>query len=199
MQVFLIFCEILLLDKFEGADVKYDKIVFNFQSKNTQIKLFWSQIQSFLFFREILQIGKFEGADFKYDNSLFKNSCRKYRNKAFLVKSTQIKLFWSQIQAFLFLYKVLQSHKFEGADFKYQDCFLKFQPQNTLTKHFWSEIQAFSLFHNILQLDKFNGAYFKYDSSFFKILARKYPNKAFLLLLKIKQLGRFKGADFNRF
>ena len=36
-------------------------------------------------------------------------------------------------------------------------------------------------FHKILIFDKFEGADFKYDNSIFKILAQKYPNKAFLV------------------
>ena len=72
IQAFLFFREILLLGKFEGADFKYDNIVFKFQPQNTQIRHFWSQIQAFLFFREILQTDKSEGAGFKYDNSFLK-------------------------------------------------------------------------------------------------------------------------------
>ena len=71
--------------------------------------------------------------------------------------------------------------KFEGADFKYDNSFLKFQPKNTQIRHFWSQIQAFSLFHDILQLDKLKGADFKSHNSFFKILAQKYQNMAFLV------------------
>ena len=36
--------EILQVDKFDGADFKYDTIVFKFQSKNALIRHFWSQI-----------------------------------------------------------------------------------------------------------------------------------------------------------
>ena len=71
-----------------------------------------------------------------------------------------------------------------------------------------------SLFHNILQLHKFKGAYFKSHNSFFKILAQKYPNKAFLvkntqkwsfwpqilvflLAHKLLQLDKLKGTDFK--
>ena len=68
----MFFCEIMQLSKFEGADFKYDKTVFKFQPKSTQIMHFWSQILVFLFFCEILHTDKFEGADFKYDNSFLK-------------------------------------------------------------------------------------------------------------------------------
>ena len=69
----------LQLDKFEGADFKYDNSFLKqkcpnqaFLVKNTQIIHFWFQIYAFLFFCEILQLDKFEVADFKYDNIVFK-------------------------------------------------------------------------------------------------------------------------------
>ena len=70
--MFLFFREILQLDKFKGPDFKYDKIIFKFQSKNTQIRHFWSQIQGFLFLHRTLQEYKFKDADVKYDNNIFK-------------------------------------------------------------------------------------------------------------------------------
>ena len=130
--------------------------------KNTQIRHFWSQIQVFLFFRKILQLDKFEGADFKYDNSIFKILAQKYPNKAFLVKNTQIRHFWSQIQVFLFFRKISQLDKFEGADFKYDNSIFKilaqkypnkaFLVKNSQIRHFCFQIQAFFFFRKILQL-----------------------------------------------
>ena len=79
----------------------------SFLVKNTQISYFSSQILAFLLSREILQIDKFEGADFKYDDTFFQIFAQKHQNKAFLVKNTQIRHFWSQIQATFFLYKIL--------------------------------------------------------------------------------------------
>ena len=49
---------------------------------------------------------------------------------AFLVKSTQIRHLWSQIQAFLFSRKILQLDKFEGGDFKYDNIVFKCQSKN---------------------------------------------------------------------
>ena len=86
---FVFFGKMLQLDKFEGADFKYDNIVCKFQPKN-------SQIQAFLFFREILQIEKFEDADFKYDNSFFLILAQKNANKVFGQKYP-IRHFWSQV------------------------------------------------------------------------------------------------------
>ena len=59
------FPEILQIDKFEGADFKYDKYCFQIPAQNTQIKHFWSQLRAFLFFHEILQLDKVEGPNFK--------------------------------------------------------------------------------------------------------------------------------------
>ena len=55
-------------------------------------------------------------ADFKYGNIVFE----------FQPKNTQIKRFWSQIWKFLFIREILQIDQFEGADFKYDESFLKF-------------------------------------------------------------------------
>ena len=43
------------LDKFEGADFKYDKVVLKVQPKTFEIRHIWSQIKVFSFFHEILQ------------------------------------------------------------------------------------------------------------------------------------------------
>ena len=59
---------------------------------------------------------------------------------------------------FFFFCKILQLDKVEGADFKYDNSFFKFQPKNTQISYLWSQIEAFLFFHKILQLDKFEGA-----------------------------------------
>ena len=157
-------------------------IVFlKFQPKNTQIRHFWSQIQAFLFLQKSLQLHQFEGADFKYDSSCLK----------FYPENTQRRHSWSQIQTFLLFYDILQLDKFKRADFKSGNSFLKilaqkypikaFLVKNTQKWHFWSQIQAFLFLHKILELGKLEGTDFKYVNSFFKILAQKYPNKAFLV------------------
>ena len=43
------------------------------------------------------QQDKPKGAYFKYDNMFFQIPVQKYQNKAFLVKNTQLRHFWSQI------------------------------------------------------------------------------------------------------
>ena len=60
-----------------------------------------------------------------------------------MVKSTQVRHFWSQIQAFLFFHEISQLDKFEGADFKYDNVVFKFQPKNTKIRHFWSKVWNF--------------------------------------------------------
>ena len=99
----------------------------------------------------------------------------------FQLKNTQIRHFWSQIQAFSLFHDILQLEKFEGADFKYDNSFIKFQPKNTQIRHFWSQMQPFLFFSENLQIGKFEGADFKSDNSVFKMYAQKYPNNAFLV------------------
>ena len=85
LGIFL-FHKILQLDKFDGADFKYNTIVFKFQPKNIQIRLFWSQILTiFIFaanFRQTLKQEKFKNADFKYANIFFSNSSLKIRKQS---------------------------------------------------------------------------------------------------------------------
>ena len=80
----------------------------------------------------------------------------------FQPKNTQIRNFWSQLQAFLFFHEILQLDKFEGADFKcdnscfeipiqqdrfkdfkYDNSIFKLQPKNTQIRHFCPQIQEF--------------------------------------------------------
>ena len=69
---FSFFQKTLQLGQFEGADFKYDKIVFKLQSKNTQIIHFLVPSLGTFIFYKILKLDKFKGADFKYDNIIFK-------------------------------------------------------------------------------------------------------------------------------
>ena len=72
-------------------------LFLNSTSKRHNSGIFVPQFGYFYFFGKILQIDKFEGADFKYDNRFFKILAQKYPIKAFWVKNTQIRHFWSQI------------------------------------------------------------------------------------------------------
>ena len=66
--------EVLQLDKFDGTDFKYDKIIFKFQAKNTKSDNFGPKflVPRFLKLHQTLQQDKFEKDDFKYGNSFFK-------------------------------------------------------------------------------------------------------------------------------
>ena len=57
---------------------------------------------------------------------------QKYPNKAFLVPNLDISFF----------HKILHLDKLEGADFKYDNIFFKFQPKNIQIRHLWSTIQG---------------------------------------------------------
>ena len=65
-----------------------------------------------------------QGRWFQIDNIFFK----------FKPKNTQIRHFWFQIKAFLFFHQILQLDKFEGADFKCGNSFLKFQSNKKNSK-----------------------------------------------------------------
>ena len=71
------------LYKPEGFDFKFDNSFFKFQSSNTQIKHFWSQIKVSLFFHKILHLDKSEDFDFKYDNNISKIRLKILRKSIF--------------------------------------------------------------------------------------------------------------------
>ena len=61
----------------------------------------------------------------------FQIPVHKYPNKAFLVPNFDFSFFFSEI---------LQLHKFEGPDFKYDNIIFNFQPKNTQIRDFLSRI-----------------------------------------------------------
>ena len=92
IQAFLFFYKSLQIDKYEGADFKYDNSFITVLAKNQSNKGFLvknTQIQAF-FIHKTLQLDKVESIDFKYDNSFL----------IFQPKNTQTRHFWSQNQAF---------------------------------------------------------------------------------------------------
>ena len=111
------------LEKFQGADFKYDISIFKildqkypneaFLVKNTQKRHRWCQTEAFLFLRETLPFDKFEDDDFKKTTGIFG---QKYANKFFLASNL----------GFLLFSKNLQLDKLEEVDFKYDNSFLKF-------------------------------------------------------------------------
>ena len=63
-------------------------------------------------------------------------------------------------------HKTLHYNKFEGADFKYDNSFFKWQSKNNQIRHILVQILfIFSLQRKTLHLGKFEGN-FKYDNSF---------------------------------
>ena len=79
----------------------------------------------------------------------------------------------SKIYAFLLFYKVLQLNKFAGADFKYDNSFLKFLPKITQIRDFLCQIKAFLFFQKMFKLDMWQ--------YYLQIPTQDYPNKAFLV------------------
>ena len=82
----MFFRQTLQLDKFEGADFKYDNSFFKILAQKYPHETFLVLILGILIISRNLQLDKFEGADLKYKNVIFK----------FLPKNTQMRLFWSQ-------------------------------------------------------------------------------------------------------
>ena len=128
-----------------------------------------------------MQLDKFQVTDFKYDISISKILDQKYPNEAFLVKNTQKRHRWSQMEAFLFFRETSQFDKFEDDDISYGNIIFKFQSKNIQIKHFWSLIRHFSFFRKILQIKKIEDAGFKYENGFSKFLIQNYQIKAFLV------------------
>ena len=140
----LIFDENLKLNRFEGADFKYDNIGFKRQRKNTQIRQFWSQILALFFLHKIFAIRhlgififlenfgmrQIRGCWFQIWQYYYQLPAPKYPNQALLVSNLRI----------LFLQLTLQQDKFEYADIKYDNFFGKFQPRKTQIRYFWSLI-----------------------------------------------------------
>ena len=113
LRHFLFFSKTLQLGKFEEVHFKYGSSFLKFQSQNTHLRNFLSEIQVFLFFykQNFFLLDIFEDADFKHDNISLK----------LLPKNTEVRHFQSQFQVFLLLCKILQVDKFERADFKYKN------------------------------------------------------------------------------
>ena len=64
----------------------------------------------------------------------------------FQPKNTEIRRFWSQIQPFSLFHKILQSGQSEGADFKYDNSFLKCQLKNAQISIFSPKFKQFCFF-----------------------------------------------------
>ena len=113
-----------------------------------------------------------------------------------------------------FFREVLQIDKFEDADFKYYNSFLKFQPKNSQIRHFGPKARDFDFFAKFFNLTNSKLLISNMTKVFFKILVQKYQNRVFLfkntqirpfwfqfqtfsLFHDILQLDKFEGADFK--
>ena len=139
------FYKIQQFSKFEGADFKYDNIFYNIFTLKYLSKAFLVQVLNILIVQGILQFDKLEGIQaFIQAFSIFSYlQFDKFDDADFNYDNTKIMHFQSQIQAFLFFVKILVLDKFQGADFKIDKSFFKFQPKNIQINRFWSYIQKF--------------------------------------------------------
>ena len=127
----------------------------------------------------MLQIGELEGSNFKYHYNFVKFQPSKIPTLDSFCEKYPTRHVQCQIYSFLFFYEILQSEKFEGAIFKYDNIVSKFQSRNTQNKQFQSQIQAF--FRQVFLIDKFQDADFKYDNSFLKFQSKNTQIRQFLV------------------
>ena len=124
-QAFLLFHDILLLDKFKGAGFKYDNSLKKkkiaqknpntaFLVKNSQMRLFGPKFKHFCFFTNICNQANLKVL-ISNMTIMFSIPTQKYPNQAF----------WSKFRNIGFFREIWQKDKFEGADFKYHNSFIK--------------------------------------------------------------------------
>ena len=106
------------------------------------------------------------------------------KSKVFLSKS-KIKHFWSQVESSFVLNETLQFHKFEGADFKYDNSFLKIAARKYTNKTILISNLKFFCF-----CETFKSADFKYVNSFFFFSnsALKHPRFFFARNFAVSQI-----------
>ena len=132
-----------------------------------------------------MQVDKFEGADFKYGNSFFKfqsknTLTRQFGPKFHYPKSTQTRHFSNRKSEFFVLHENIYFVKFEGADFKYDNGFFKFQCKNTQLKEIFVPSLIFFFNMKLCVLLNSKDADFKYDMSYFAF-SPEYQNKVLLI------------------
>ena len=179
--------KILQLDKFEGADYKYDNILFKFQSKNTQIRRFSPKIKSFHFFTKF-RIWQVWGCWYQIWQYSFQILAQKYRNKAFLVPNLgNFILPWN------FGIRKIQGCWFQIWQYYYQIPVQKYPNQAILVPNL-----RILFLHQTSQEDKFEDADFKYNKNIFKFQPKNMQIRhfstqilAFLFYHEILQLDKF--------
>ena len=101
-----VFSQNLLLDKFEGANFKYETVFFKFQPKNAQIRHFWSQIQGFLFCTKLCNQTNLR--------ALISNMTMAFSNSSPKIPKSSI--FCPKCKYFLILHAASHIEKFEVTD-----------------------------------------------------------------------------------
>ena len=180
-------------------------ILISISSPKIHKSSFLSQIQAFLLISEILEIDKFEDAVFKYDNRFSKCLIQNHQNKAFLVKNTQIKHFWSQTLAFFVSRQNSAIRQIRGSSFQIRQQFFKILvPKYPFKELFIQNLGIFVFSQIFFQIDIIEGADFKHDNISLKLLpknteVRHFQSQfqVFLLFCKISQLEKFERADFK--
>ena len=130
--MFLFFHEVLSLQKFKGADFKYNKIIFKSKPKNTQIRSFWSQIQGCTKFAPNFALRQIRGLQIWL--CLFKYTAQN-----------------TQLSGLQYLHQTLLLDKLDGAYCKRGNCFSNFQPKDlnrvflvpSLFFLFWMKVYSF--------------------------------------------------------
>ena len=182
------------------------RILFsNSSPKISKSSIFGPQLDILFFFRKILQIDKIEDAGFKYDNRFSKFLIQNYQNKAFLVKNTQIKHFWSQTQAFFVFRQNSAIRQIRGSSFQIRQQFFKILvPKYPFKELFIQNLGIFVFSQIFFQLNIIEVDDFKHDNISLKLLpknteVRHFQSQfqVFLLFCKISQLEKFERADFK--
>ena len=171
-------------------------VFFRFQTSKSQIRHFWSQIQTYFVFCKTWQIDRFEAVDFKYDNSFLKILPPKYPNKGFLVPYLDIFVLFKKFCHQTILSLLISSRAI---------VILNFQRKTTQVKQFWLQIYTFLFFfYKILLLGEFEGVDLKQENSFFKFYPRISQIRLFWPQIQKKQIFRkilkvekFEAADFR--
>ena len=122
------FSKFIKLDKFEGADFKYDNIICKSQCKNTEVTHFWSQIWRFLFLHQL------------YNKT---NSRTQISNMNIVISNSSLKIRKSVIFGPKFRHSCSRNFEIRQSrvvGFKYDNSIFKFHPKNMQIRYFWFQI-----------------------------------------------------------
>ena len=114
----LLLQETMCLDKFIGADFKYDNFFFKFQSKSTQIRRFCFQNYRFLFLHEALS--KEQVCWFQIWKYFFKINIQKYPSKGILVQNLKKCWFYTKFCILTYLRMLISNLTIFFPNFSYR-------------------------------------------------------------------------------